>query len=366
MDPNSSVGKICLGEDTRVSLNDGIESLREWETLKCQDTSSSKQKKEAKAFTFYRMETEEVSERYISPCFMNGLEAYDGEINLEQDKNMISNEFAVKLCLEHKVKDRDKVIKKELTVALRGEIYFVKFIIKPEDDDIKPAVILGRSFMRLTKGTANFGNDVITIYPELDPFLDNSDETKKFEDDWELILDGIDFGDIPELEETSLPPFVCKIGKSNMNKKMPFENYQMNYYDKGPSLTNRKPLTQEEADRKAIAIDIYKRISILEEARPVIKTMTYIDRYKKILDSILLDKLKLDGEIKSEEEEAIKRAMGGHEALKEKEDPSTFVIPVRLEAKINLNALADTGSDINIMSFRIYAKLGKDEVKPVN
>ncbi|GJZ31224.1 hypothetical protein Tco_0576271 [Tanacetum coccineum] len=208
MDPNSSVEKICLGEDNRISLNDGIESHGEWETLECQDTTSSKQKKEAKAFTFYRMETEEVSERYIALSFVNGLEAYDGEINLEQYKNMISNEFTIKLCLEH-------------------------------EDDIKPGVILGRSFMRLTKGIANFENGIITIYPKLDPFLDNSDETKKSENDWELILDGMILVDIPELEEL-----------------------------------------------------VYHRF------------------------------LKLDGEIKSEEEEAIKRAMGGHEALKEKEDPS--------------------------------------------
>nr|GEU49112.1 hypothetical protein [Tanacetum cinerariifolium] len=113
--------------------------------------SRRKEKKETKAFTFYRMETEEVSKRYIAPCFMNGLEAYDSKINLEHDKNLISNEFTVKLCLEHEVKDGDKVVKKELIVALRGEIYFMKFIINPEEDDIEPGVILGRSFMRLTK-----------------------------------------------------------------------------------------------------------------------------------------------------------------------------------------------------------------------
>nr|GEX21759.1 hypothetical protein [Tanacetum cinerariifolium] len=177
------------------------------------DTPSSKQKKDAKALTFYRMETKEISER--------------------------------------------------------GEIYIVKFIINPEERDI-----------------VDFENGIITIYLELDPLLDKSDETEKSKDYWELILDGIDFGDIPDIEETSLPPFVCKMGKSARNKKRSFGNYQMNYSDKGPSLTNRKPLTQEEALREAISIDIYKIFSILEEARPVIETMTYIDRYKKILDSI--------------------------------------------------------------------------------
>ncbi|GKB88693.1 transposase, Ptta/En/Spm, transposase, Tnp1/En/Spm-like protein [Tanacetum coccineum] len=239
-------------------MNVGIKSHEEWETPECQGTSSSKQNKEAKAFMFYKMETEEISERYIAPFFVNGVEAYDREINLEQDKNLISNKFAVKLCLEQEVKNGDKVIKKELIVALRGEIYFMKFIINPEEDDIKPGVILGRSFMRLTKGS---------------------------------------------------------------------------------SWTNRQPLTQEEASCEEIAIDIYKRFSILEEARPIIETMAY-------------------------KEEAIKKVMG--EALKEKEDSGAFVIPIHLEAKINLNALADTSSEINVMPFRIYAKFGRDEVKPVN
>ncbi|GJR60463.1 reverse transcriptase domain-containing protein [Tanacetum coccineum] len=131
------------------------------------------------------------------------------------------------------------------------------------------------------------------------------------------------------------------MGKSARNKKRSFENYQMNYYDEGSSWTNRQPLTQEEAACEEIAIDIYKRFSILEEARPIIETMAY-----------------------SGQEEAIKKVMG--EALKEKEDPGAFVIPIHLETKINLNALADTGSEINVMPFRIYAKLGRDEVKPVN
>ncbi|GJR65358.1 hypothetical protein Tco_0011423 [Tanacetum coccineum] len=153
------------------------------------------------------METEEVSDRFVSPCFINGLEAYDGEINLGKEENMISNEFAVKLCLDHEVKCRHKVVKKELIVALRGEIYFVKFIINPEKDDVKPGVVLGRSFMRLTKGIADFRNEVITIYPKLYPFLDSSGEIEKIDDDWDLLLDDLDFGDIPKIKGVEIPPF---------------------------------------------------------------------------------------------------------------------------------------------------------------
>ncbi|GKD74397.1 hypothetical protein Tco_1332679, partial [Tanacetum coccineum] len=70
-------------------------------------------------------------------------------------------------------------------------------------------------------------------------------------------------------------------------------------------MSNGKPLTQEEAAGEELAIDIYKRFSILEEERPLIETMAYSDKYKKILDGIVMDKIKLDGEIKKEEEEVI-------------------------------------------------------------
>nr|GFB00216.1 hypothetical protein [Tanacetum cinerariifolium] len=99
------------------------------------------------------METEEASNRYVAPCFINGLEAYDGEINLGQEENMISNEFAVKLCLDHEVKYGHKVIKNELVIALRGEIYFVKFIINPKEDDVEPGVVLGRNFLTREEAT---------------------------------------------------------------------------------------------------------------------------------------------------------------------------------------------------------------------
>ncbi|GJR77387.1 hypothetical protein Tco_0089752 [Tanacetum coccineum] len=120
----------------------------------------------------------------MSPCFVNGLEAYDGEINLGVEENMISNEYAVKLCLEHEVKRGNKVVKKKLIVSLRGEIYFVKFIINPEEDDVEPEVIFRRSFLRITKVITDFGTGTVTIYPEFDPFMEDiKEEEEKSLDD---------------------------------------------------------------------------------------------------------------------------------------------------------------------------------------
>ncbi|GJY44655.1 putative reverse transcriptase, RNA-dependent DNA polymerase [Tanacetum coccineum] len=339
MDPNSSLGKICLGEDVIVILSDKVEGSREWNSLEFQYTANSGEKKETKAMIFYQMETVEVSDRFVAPCFVNGLEAYDGEINLGVEENMISNEYAVKLCVEHEVKRGNKVVNKELIVALRGEIYFMKFVINPEEDDVEPRVIFGRSFLRMTKAITNFGVGTVIIYPDIDPFLEETEEKEKSNDDWDHFLD-FNIDDVPLLGEEGLPTFICKMGKSSSNKKRAIENLNFFYQDIGTSSSAGGHLTQEEAAKEAITIGISRKFTLLEEERPLIETMAYHDKYKKILDE--------------------------GEALKEKDDPGAFIFPIRLEGQVNENALADTGSDINTMPFRIYVQLGRDDMKKVD
>ncbi|GJV33919.1 hypothetical protein Tco_1394319, partial [Tanacetum coccineum] len=134
----------------------------------------------------------------------------------------------LKLCLEHEVKRGNKVVKKELIVALRGEIYFVKFIINPKEDDVKPGVIFERSFLRMTKAITDFEFGTVTIYPDIDPFLEETEEEEKSDDDWDHLLN-FNIDDIPLLGEEGLPPFVCKMGKSSRNKKWAMENLNFFY-----------------------------------------------------------------------------------------------------------------------------------------
>ncbi|GKC73713.1 hypothetical protein Tco_1119596, partial [Tanacetum coccineum] len=209
-----------------------------------------------------------------------------------------------------------------------GELYFVKFIINLEEDDFVPRVILGKSFLRLAQGVVDFGNRVITIYPEPDPFEDDSVKTGKSSDDWDQLLD-FNFDDVLKSGE-ELPPFVCKIGKSKRNKKRAMENLNLFYQDIGPS-SSTGHLTQEKAEKEELAIRISQRYAMLEEERLVIETMAYNDKYKKILDEIWKDKVELDGKTVKEDEEVVKRIKG--EALKEKDDPGAFIFPIRLEGK---------------------------------
>nr|GFA76085.1 hypothetical protein [Tanacetum cinerariifolium] len=179
-------------------------------------------------------------------------------------------------------------------------------------------------------------------------------------DDWDLLLDGLDFGDILDIKGVEVSSFVCKMGKNSRNKRKQLEKYQLIYYCMGPLLSTGKPLTQEEVEIEALAIDLYKRYSLLEEERPVIKTMPYSDKYKKIIDGICIDKMKLDEErggrsYNQDQRRCVNRERGSW----------SIRDPIRLEGKINLNVLADTGFNINVMPYHVYKEPCREEVQNV-
>nr|GEW62338.1 agenet-like domain, agenet domain [Tanacetum cinerariifolium] len=298
----------------KTSLSCVYAGSGDWNSTKFQDTANSEKKKEIMGVVFYQMETEEVSDRYVAPCFVNGLEAYDGEINHGAEENMISNEYAVKLCLEHEVKEETKWLRRNS--SLHSE----------------------------AKSTLNR-------------------RRKKSNDDWDNLHD-FNIDDVSLLVEEGLPPFACKMGKSSHNKKQAMENLNFFYQDIGTSSSAGGHLTHEEAAKEAIAIRMSQKLALLEEKSPIIKTMTYHDKYKKLLDEICKDKVELDGKIVKEEEDAVKRIKG--EVLKEKDNIGAFIFPIILEGRVNENALADTGSDINTMPYRIYETLGREDMKKVD
>ncbi|GJX54739.1 reverse transcriptase domain-containing protein [Tanacetum coccineum] len=239
-----------------------IKSEGEWSGPEYLDTTDTGKKNETKAYTFHRMESEEVCERYITPCFMEGLDAFDGVTDLEYEKNLILNEFVVKLGLTYEVmKNGEKVMDPKLLVSLKGELYFVDFVVNPEEDDVEPCV------------------------------------------------------------------------KSLRNKKKSTKTYKMSYDSKGPSLTINRPKTQEELTREEMEEELYERIMLHNQKRPIIETLKYGDKHKKLLDSVLLDKLKLDEEFELEEE------------------------------IYDFHVLVDTGSNLNVMPYRIYELLDRDNVK---
>ncbi|GJT18685.1 hypothetical protein Tco_0877391 [Tanacetum coccineum] len=95
--------------------------------------------------------------------------------------------------------------------------------------------------------------------------------------------------------------------KSSRNKKRGMENLNMFYQDIGTSSSTGRHLIQEEASKEALVLRIGQKFALLEEVRPVLETMAYHDKYKKVLDEIWKEKVELNGMIVKEEEEAIKK-----------------------------------------------------------
>nr|GEW24638.1 hypothetical protein [Tanacetum cinerariifolium] len=233
---------------------------------KFQDTANSG-KKGNEGYGFLPNGTEEVSDRFVALCFVNGLEAYDGEISLGVDENMISNE----------------------------------------------------SFLRMTKAIIDFRVGTIIIYPDIDPFFEETEGEEKINDDWDHLLD-FNIDDVPLL---------------------------------GTSSSAAGHLTQEEEAKEVIAIKMSQKFALLEEERPIIETMAYNDKYKKILDEVRKDKVELDGKIVKEEEDAIYKTLG-IEDIKKVDRGITMINHTQTEAiGILLNVLCQVGVTTLIAKFLI-------------
>ncbi|GKF79412.1 hypothetical protein Tco_0234980, partial [Tanacetum coccineum] len=144
--------------------------------------------------------------------------------------------------------------------SLSREIYHQP----PIRDDTVLGIVLGRSFLKMTGGIVDFGKGIMTIYPDSDSFYDdtvNSDDSK---DDWDAILEGIDFRDIPKIDGLKLTLYVCSMGKNSKNKEKTKGNYKMTYSDEGPSLNITGLLNQKEMTHEALEKDILERITILQ------------------------------------------------------------------------------------------------------
>nr|GEV08140.1 hypothetical protein [Tanacetum cinerariifolium] len=356
MDPTLGLERICLGKNIYGSSGEKVEGHVDWNALEYTNTANSKENKVTKALSFYKIETDKVSEWYIAPCFVNSLEAYDGEINLKLDENLISNEYVVKLCLYYEVKKGNK-----------GELYYDKFIINPKKDNVEPGVIFGRSFIRLVNGTVDFASRMITFYPKGDPFEDDYEKTEKtYDGEINLKLD----------ENLISNEYVVKLclyyevkkGNKVVKKELIVALKGELYYDKfiiNPKKDNVEPgvifgrsfirLVNGTVDFASGMITFYPKgdpfeddYEKTEKRHSRIRWNDYERRggsnkksQRKVLDEIWKDIVELDGMIMKEEEEAINKVKG--EALKEKDDPEAFIFSIRLEGKVNKNALPDTG-----------------------
>ncbi|GJR86701.1 reverse transcriptase domain-containing protein [Tanacetum coccineum] len=245
MDTNTSLGRLCLNMDEVLDMDDLVESERDWNSREFDHITDSGKRTELKAYTFYKMETE--------------------------------------------------------------EIYFV---VNLEEVDVEPSMILGRPFIKLAKCIIDFNNGTLTIWPDT-LSVDSGD-------DLDELLASINVDDLPPLDTVITTIF----------------------------------------PKEEMEVDVYERVLLLNERRPIIETLKYSGKHKMLLDSVLMVKLKLDGMGGGEQE------VREYKVLKNKEDPKCFILPVHMDRKLSFNALVHMESNVNIMPYKVYELLEHGKVKP--
>ena len=150
----------------------------------------------------------------MTPCYVEGVNAFDGVTDLDCDKNYVSQEVVIEKKWKYtKLANGDKKLDKKLLVNLEGEIYVVEFYVNPEEDDVEPTVILGRDFLRQAKAIVNLQLGLITLWPEL-PVYDSEDE------ELDALLPNFSVEELPPLSPNpnDFTNYVCNMGKSSRNK----------------------------------------------------------------------------------------------------------------------------------------------------
>ena len=265
MSQNNRLGKKLELENS-CGWIDELESIGE-NNFSDSDTVESGLKNEQRVHTFSKMDTSDCYLKFLTPCFVEELYACDAVADLDYNKNLLHKEFFKRLGVECEKRDDSSVIvTKKLLVSLKGELFLVEFYVNPNENEWEPNVILGIPFLKLARSIVDFANGLLTIWPDatmIDEDFHNLD----------ALLAEISEDDLPPLPNELLleaPEFVCKMGKSKRLKSKPQPIYKMKYGDEGPSLTINRPITRDELTREELEADVYARIMLLYEKRPII------------------------------------------------------------------------------------------------
>lgn len=243
------------------------------------ETVDSEVKIDQRVHTFREMDTPDCCLKFLTPCYVEELYASDAVADLDYYKKFLHKEFFKRLGVQcEKREDGSMVVTKKLLVSLNNELFLVEFYVNPDENEWEPNVILGIPFLRLARSIVDFANGLLTIWPDatiIDNDLQNLDE----------LFAGICEDDLPPLLDNTFtieaPEFECKMGKSKRVKNKPQPIYKMKYGDEGPSLTINRPITRDELTKEEMEVDVYDRIMLLNEKRPIIETLKHQTNTKR-------------------------------------------------------------------------------------
>nr|GEV70294.1 hypothetical protein [Tanacetum cinerariifolium] len=260
--------------------------------------------------------------RFSLPCDVDGQSAWDAEIDMADSFDYMTKERFDKLGfvrVDYGKYERKMV--KEVRVEIHGFTFIVDFVVIGYANEGEPSVIFGRDFLVTSKSKVDFGIDEICID------LTMLEEEKAFDTMLESLVEKVE-------EIGSSNGELVKMRKASRNKQ--------------------KEKVKEALDRK------YKE---LEESKPILEVLENYMTYRKNLDEVMMGRNRLSSDEFGEEENM--RTVE-HGLPKKMCDPGNFVLPVRVNGTVEMNALADTGASVSVLPYSLFKNLGLSDPKPYN
>ncbi|GKC71844.1 putative ribonuclease H-like domain-containing protein [Tanacetum coccineum] len=238
--------------------------------------------------------------RFSLPCDVDGQGAWDAELDMADSFNYMTKES-----------DR---------YANKGE----------------PSVIFGRDFLVTSKSRVDFGIGEMRI--DLTMLVEMKDI--------DVMLDKL----VEYLEEVgSSNGDLVKMDKASRNK-----NHKVNKLTPPPQIKIEEipsisaiappspiyhPLTQKQKEKVKEALD--RKYKELEESKPILEILENYMTYRKKLDEVLMGRARLSRDDYAEE---VKMIIVNHRLPKKMCYPDNFVLPMKVNGTIEMNALADMGA----------------------
>lgn len=99
MDPNSSIGRMCLDKGNCLAENDQVETEETWQGAVTFDITDMGKKNKQRIHIFHRMETDECYMKFITPCHVENIYTNDVMADLDYSRNYMSKELMKRLGL---------------------------------------------------------------------------------------------------------------------------------------------------------------------------------------------------------------------------------------------------------------------------
>ncbi|GKB73259.1 hypothetical protein Tco_0934671, partial [Tanacetum coccineum] len=241
--------------------------------------------------------------RFSLPCDVDGQGTWDAELDMADSSNYITKERFDQLgSVRVDYGKYGRKMIREVRVEIHVFTFLVDFVVIGYANEGEPSIIFGRDFLVTSKSRVDFEIGKMSI-------------------------------DLTILEEMK--------GIDVMLDKL-IENL-------------------EEVEKVKEALD--RKYKELEESKPILEVLENYMTYRKKLDEVLMGRARLSIDDYSEE---VKMRIVEPGLPKKMCDPRNFVLPVKVNGTIEMNALADTGASVSVLPFCLFMNLGLGYPKPYN